>query len=56
MAKIKEVVMFVEGLFYSDFSREEIAKMGSREFNISEDYIKKVYDDFVWENKYKVWT
>lgn len=47
--KIKEILMYVEGLYYS-FSEEDIAKMGSREFNVSEDYIKQVYNDF---KKYK---
>lgn len=48
--RIKEILMYVEGLYYSSFSEEDIAKMGSREFNVSQEYIKQVYNDF---KKYK---
>ena len=44
--RLKEILIYVEGLHYSSFGEDDIAKMGSREFNVTEDYIRQVYKDF----------
>lgn len=49
---MKEILMYVEELYYSSYGEDDIAIMGSQEFNVTKEFIRRVYEDFKKYYKY----